>query len=134
VNPSQEIELVHLLDQAGRKPFIWGWNDCNTLALEWLDKLQDRGWLKRVQGKYSNLKEAAKFAAELPNWCDGLLAEGWTEIEAPTASVGDLAVVSDRLYDRVHIVMGGYMVSLHESAGMVKIPLDSVEARYFRIL
>lgn len=132
--PALEIELVRILDQAGRKPFAWGWNDCNTLALEWLDKLQDRGWLKRVQGKYSNLKEAAKFAAELPNWCDGLLAEGWTEIAAQESCVGDLAVVSDRLYDCVHIVMGGYMVSLHQSEGMVKIPLDSVEARYFRIL
>lgn len=132
--PALEIELVRILDQAGRKPFAWGWNDCNTLALEWLDKLQDRGWLKRVRGKYSNLKEAVKFASELPKWTDGLLAEVWTEIAAQEASVGDLAVVSDRLYDLVHIVMGGYMVSLHESEGMVKIPLDSVEARYFRIL
>ena len=134
MNPTLEIDLVRILDEAGRKPFAWGLNDCNTLALTWLDKLQDRGWLDRVKGKYSNLKEAAKFASKLPNWADGLLAEGWTEISPLEASVGDLAVVSDRFYDRVHIVMGSYMVSLHESEGMVKIPLDSVEARYFRIL
>lgn len=133
MNPALEIDLVQMLDEAGRQPFKWGWNDCNTLALAWLDKLQDRGWLKRVQGKYSNLKEAAKFASELPKWTDGLLAEGWIEITAQEASVGDLVVVSDRLYDRVHIVMGSFMVSIHETEGMVKIPLASIEARYFRI-
>jgi hypothetical protein len=133
VNPSLEIALVQMLDEAGRKPFKWGWNDCNTLALQWIDKLQNRGWLNRVQGKYSNPKQAARFASELPKWADGLLAEGWEEIDGSMASVGDLGVVSDRFYDRVHIVMGGFMVSLHESDGMVKIPLDSVEARFFRI-
>jgi hypothetical protein len=134
MNPNLEIDLVRILDEAGRNPFKWGWNDCNTLALQWLDKLQDRGWLDRVRGTYSNLREAKKIASELPQWSEGLLAEGWTEISQQEASVGDLAVVSDRFYDRVHIVMGAYMVSMHESEGMVKIPLDSVEARYFRIL
>jgi len=126
------MELINILDRAGRHPFQWGINDCNTLCLEWLDKLQDRGWLDRVKGKYSNVREAAKFASELPKWTDGLLAEGWIEITAQEASVGDLGVVSDRLYDRVHIVMGSFMVSIHETEGMVKIPLASVEARYFR--
>jgi hypothetical protein len=133
MNPAQEIELVNLLDQAGRKPFSWGLNDCNTLALKWLDKLQGSNWLARVEGTYSDFRGAVKKAAELPNWCDGLLAEGWTEIAVSEASVGDLGVVSSKHYDMVHIVMGAYMVSIHESEGMVKIPLDSVEARYFRI-
>ena len=134
MNPSLEIELVQMLDEAGRKPFKWGFNDCNTLALQWLDKLQNRGWLDRVKGKYSDLRGAIKMASELPNWCDGLVEEGWTEITQQEATVGDLAVVSDKHYDMVHIVMGSFMVSIHETEGMVKIPLDAVQARYFRII
>lgn len=134
MNPSMEMELINILDRAGRHPFQWGMNDCNTLCLEWLDKLQDRGWLERVKGKYSNVREAAKFASQQPKWVDMLSDEGWQEISRQDASVGDLAVFSDKHYDRVHIVMGAYMVSLHETDGMVKIPLDAVKTRYFRIL
>jgi hypothetical protein len=132
MSPAQEAQLIKLLDMAGRRRFQWGINDCNTLALEWLDKVQNKGWLKRVWGKYDDAKGAIKVARSLPRWCDGLVEEGWIEIPHTQASVGDLAVMEDKHFDRVHIVLGPHVVSVHESLGMVKIPLGSIPMRFFK--
>lgn len=132
MNPTMEITLINMLDLAGEKPFEWGQNDCNTLALEWLDRVSDTNWLEKVKGTYSDRKTAIKVASELPKWADGLLEEGWVEVHREDSTVGDIAIVESKHYDMGHIVMGAHMVSLHETDGMVKIPLDAVEARFFR--
>jgi hypothetical protein len=132
VNATQEIRLINILDQAGERPFEWGQNDCNTLALEWLDAINGTNWIKKVKGSYSDKKSAIVRASQLPKWSDGLVDEGWVEITPNEATVGDIAIVDGKHYDMAHIVMGSHAVSLHETDGMVKIPLDTIEARFFR--
>lgn len=131
MTPKIEIDLIHILDRAGSQPFAWGTNDCNTLALEWLDRLQGSQWLKRVKGTYNDLRGAIRVAKSLPRWTDGLIEEGWTEIKKEQATIGDLAVVSGKSYDIIYIVEGSTVIGLVEDGEIVRKPIDTLEARFF---
>lgn len=76
-------------------PFEWGQNDCNTLALEFIDIMLPNipSITKDVQGKYSNRYEARKFYRDFKwRWSDYLLSLGFEKVEPLFFQPGDLHI------------------------------------------
>ena len=124
MTPAEELYLVQILNQARDHAFAWGRNDCNTLGLTWVDFLCGTNYLSTTRGSYCDARSAIKYAKSMPRWCQGLSELGWFEVGFSGTRQGDLAVIEDEAFDRVHIVTGRHVVSLDEANGYVRHPIE----------
>jgi hypothetical protein len=131
MEPGLELYLVQILNRAATQPFAWGRNDCNTLALTWVDHLCGTHYLGTVLNSYCCAKSAIQYAQSMPRWCNGLSELGWHEIPRNEARQGDLAVVEDERFDRVHIVTGRHVVSVDETLNFVRLEIDALPGARF---
>lgn len=76
-------------------PFEWGQNDCNTLALEFIDILLPdiKSITDTVKGKYTNRYEARAFYRNFKwRWIDYLEHIGFEQVEPLFFQAGDLHI------------------------------------------
>ena len=121
-----ELKVIQFAEKEYKKPFEWGKNDCNTLVLNYLDKIYlSDTFIKIAYKKYSSLKEAIKFQKEyevrLTNFCLGL---GLKKIPANKARTGDILIIEEKNFEIGHICLGSLVLSvvIDETTDMAKIP------------
>ena len=120
---SDQMFLSRLLHEVQKHPFQWGVNDCNTLAVEWMDRVSNSDVLSSIEGKYRSFSEAIKFYEEFPSWQAILHTLGWDQVD--TVRNGDLILRQGKSFVFAHIFLGGLAYSVDRHKGLVAGTFDN---------
>ena len=120
------INGLHLfLMKYQNENFVWGWKDCNTFIVEYVDYLKDTSIYDEVRGKYFNIKSAIGFVRKYKCLNVGLDEQGFTEVT--TAQDGDIITYPKFGFVCGHIVGYGRVHSMEVDAGYVAVPMNAVD-------
>lgn len=117
MNPKTEAKLAKFARSRRGEPFVWGWCDCNTVALEALDLLTGTQYAFEVFGRYSSPEEAKAFYGAYPRDWMGIDGMG-TEIKPTFACSGDFLVASDGPFHVPHVVIGPHALACSPENGV----------------
>tara|TARA_R110000744_G_scaffold244960_4_gene361726 strand:- start:463 stop:891 length:429 start_codon:yes stop_codon:yes gene_type:complete len=125
-NNTGTISGLHLfLMKYQNEEFVWGWKDCNTFVVEYVDYLKATTIYTEVQGKYFNIKSAIKFVRNYKCLNVGLKEQGFTEVSQ--AQDGDIITYPKFGFVCGHIVGYGRVHSMEVDAGYIAVPLSKVD-------
>ena len=114
---SDQMFLSRLLGEVRNQPFAWGMNDCNTLAILWMDRVSNSDVLLSVEGQYHSFSEAVKFYKDFPSWRSILDTLGWEQVT--TLRNGDLILRQGKSFVFAHIFLEGLGYSIDRHKGLV---------------
>jgi hypothetical protein len=128
---TDEIYLIQLLDKTALTAFKWGQNDCNTLCVEWVDRVCGTDYLSRIKNNYQTKKGAVRFYRGFVEWMTELKELGWQEVEKP--QTGDLVLHLDKSFVFAHVFVSGKMFSVDPEKGLVAgLPVPDVDYKVMR--
>jgi hypothetical protein len=123
----KEVEITGLelyLTQHSNQPFDWGWNDCNTFIVEYVDFVKGTRIINEVKGKYWDAKSAFRFTRDYKKLDAGLAEAGFVEVEE--LEDGDIVTYENRGFVCGHIYAYKRMHSMDVDHGYMSIPSDQV--------
>lgn len=108
------LELVRFARERRGRPFAWGKDDCNTLALEWLDRITGRHDARELAlGLYHSAAGAAAHCERLQIRLEDVLrARGAVAVDPRFLHAGDFLLQGQpgEPWQRAHVYMGGGQV------------------------
>lgn len=124
------MEMIHTLGlylaEKRHVPFAWGENDCNTLVVEFHDKLHGTNYLELLYKKYTTRMGAIRFVRKTLNAETWFAEAGYERVNTP--KTGD--VLSDGF--AAWLVFGFHAYTIHENGTLVRQPLDGMDAEIWR--
>lgn len=133
MTPSDEVYLIQMLDKSALQKFKWGQNDCNTLCVEWVDRVCGTDYLSRVKNHYKTKKGAVKFYHNFVQWVSELKELGWQEVEQP--QTGDLVLHIDKHFVYAHVFASGKLFSVDPKQGLITgLPVPDAEYTIMRFV
>jgi len=124
VEPQIVDGLEMWIMQHSHSEFEWGWNDCNTIVVEYVDWLTGSNIMNEVRGKYYDLKTAHRFAKNYKQLHVGLQDAGFVEVDTPQD--GDVITMVDRGLVCGHIVFNNRAHSMDMLSGYISVPLNII--------
>lgn len=109
--------LSRMLGEVQLQPFAWGMNDCNTLAVSWMDRVSNSDVLCAIEGNYTSFSEAVTFYKNFPSWRSILDTLGWGQVT--TLRNGDLILRQGKSFVFAHIFLEGLGYSVDRHKGLV---------------
>ena len=122
-----EVEVTGLelyLVQQANMEFQWGWNDCNTFIVEYVDYVKGTRIIDEVKGKYWDARSAFRFTRDYKKLDAGLAEAGF--VEAETLEDGDIVTYENRGFVCGHIYAYDRMHSMDVDYGYLSIPANTV--------
>jgi len=123
----KEIEITGLelyLTQHSNESFKWGWADCNTFIVEYVDWLTGSNILNEVRGKYWDAKSAFRFTRDYKKLDAGLEEAGFLEVDTP--DIGDVVTYEKNGFVCGHIYGFNRVHSMDMDHGYLSIPTDRI--------
>jgi hypothetical protein len=125
----QGLELY--LSQHSTGEFEWGWNDCNTFIVEYVDYLKDTQIISQVRGKYYDARSAFRFTRDYKKLDQGLEDEGFVVVD--TLEDGDIVTFEKSGFVCGHIYAYNRMHSMDVDLGYMTIPSDQINLAHPRL-
>lgn len=131
MNNKDEIYLIKMLDKYSFIDFKWGQNDCNTLCVEWVDRVCGTDYISRIKNHYHSKKGAIRFYRDFVQWVSELKKLGWIEVVQP--QTGDLVLHNDKAFVFAHIFASGKLYSVDPEKGLVAgLPVPDIDYTVMR--
>tara|TARA_B100000497_G_C7668191_1_gene403015 strand:+ start:808 stop:1221 length:414 start_codon:yes stop_codon:yes gene_type:complete len=105
--------------------FKWGWTDCNTYIVEYVDWLTDSDYISDVRGKYFDARSAFKFTRDYKQLDVGVEEAGFEQVEE--YATGDIVTYAKHGFVCGHIVAYDYVHSMDVDYGYMCIPADRID-------
>ena len=116
-----EMYLAHAQQQT---EFNWGWNDCNTFIVKYVDLVKGTKIINEVRGKYWDARSAFRFTRDYKKLDAGLEEQGFTQAEE--LQDGDIITYEKLGFVCGHIYAFNRMHSMDMDSGYMSIPADRV--------
>lgn len=116
--------LTIFITQRTTKQFKWGWFDCNTYIVEYVDWLTGSNILREVRGKYWDAKSAFRFTREYKKLDAGLEQAGFVEVDE--LQDGDVITYEKNGFVCGHIYAFDRAHSVDTDVGYMCVPIDRV--------
>lgn len=107
-------------------PFAWGQHDCNTLIVEWHDRLMKSNWLNDVRGHYNCKLGAIRFYKTKLDCYTWFEHAGY--VQAIRARSGDILIDGINAW----LVLGSYAYTVQEGGALTRKPLREIDAEIWR--
>lgn len=120
----QISELNLWLLQHQPDEFVWGWKDCNTYIVEYVDWLNNSQTLREVRGKYWDARSAFKFTRDYKKLNVGISEAGFTQ--ETELQDGDIITYEKNGFVCGHIYAYNRVHSMDPVSGYVCIPIAGV--------
>jgi hypothetical protein len=104
--------------------FQWGWTDCNTFIVEYVDWLTGSNIIKDVRGKYWDAKTAFRFTRDYKKLDAGLEEAGFVEVDE--VADGDIITYEKRGFVCGHIYGFNRAHSMDVDYGYMSVPSDRI--------
>lgn len=125
-NNTANIDGLHLfLYRYQAENFVWGWKDCNTFVVEYVDYLKNTNIYNEIRGKYYNIRSAISFVKNYKPLDLGLQEQGFVEVKE--YQDGDIITYPRYGFVCGHIVAYGRAHSMEVEAGYISVPLEAID-------
>ena len=134
MNAKHEIKLMNFVEKNLGRPFVWGRCDCSTFALEATDAIFDTALVNKIKGKYRTGKGAIKFRRRSWGSFINLLKEaGFVESQKGFEQTGDMLIVEDEEWERVHVYLGNWACASFPDDGVQLFPMTVMNDKPYKV-
>ena len=116
-----EMYLAHAQQQT---EFNWGWNDCNTFIVKYVDLVKGTKIINEVRGKYWDARSAFRFTRDYKKLDAGLEEQGF--VQADELQDGDIITYEKLGFVCGHIYAFNRVHSMDMDSGYMSIPVDNI--------
>ena len=116
-----EMYLAHAQQQ---NEFKWGWNDCNTFIVKYVDLVKGSNIITEVRGKYWDARSAFRFTRDYKKLDAGLIEAGFVRVEE--SQDGDIITYEKNGFVCGHIYAFNRVHSMDPDNGYMSVPIDRV--------
>lgn len=121
----ESTPLETFLTQISGNEFEWGWNDCNTFIVRYVDWIKGTNIYGEVKGKYWDAKTAFRFTRDYKKLDAGLAEQGFEQVE--DLQDGDIVTFVKNGFVCGHIYAYNRMHSMDIESGYMSIPSNIVD-------
>lgn len=122
----KDLELF--LTQQSDLNFEWGWNDCNTFIVKYVDWVKGTNIISEVKGKYWDARSAFRFTRDYKKLDAGLEEQGFEQ--ADELQDGDIVTFAKNGFVCGHIYAYNRMHSMDTDHGYMSIPSNQVNINH----
>jgi len=134
MNAEHEIKLMNFVEKNLGRPFTWGQCDCSTFALEVIDAAFDTALADKIKGKYRTEKGAIKFRRRSWGSFVNLLKEaGFVESQRSFEQTGDMLIIEDAEWERVHVCLGNWVCAPFPDDGVQLFPMTVMTDKPYKV-
>ena len=134
MNAEHEIKLMNFIEKNLGRPFVWGRCDCSTFALEATDAIFDTALVNKIKGKYRTGKGAIKFRRRSWGSFINLLKEaGFVELQRGFEQTGDMLIVEDAEWERVHVYLDNWVCAPFPDDGVQLFPMTVMNGKPYKV-
>ena len=134
MNAEHEIKFINFVEKNLGRPFTWGQCDCSTFALEVIDAAFDTALVDKIKGKYRTEKGAIKFRRRSWGSFVNLLKEaGFVELQRGFEQTGDILIIEDAEWERVHVYLGNWVVASFPDDGVQLFPMTIMNGKPYKV-